>query len=63
MKEAIDCTPKVYTVGMTFVDEGGEHVHVIREPRARLRRGRLLSSCSRPDAAAKRSPANPACGF
>ena len=24
------CTPKVYTVGMTFVDEGGEHVHVIR---------------------------------
>ena len=24
------CTPKVYTVGMTFVDHGGEHVHVIR---------------------------------
>lgn len=24
------CTPKVYTVGTTFVDEGGEYVHVIR---------------------------------
>lgn len=24
------CTPTVYTLGMTFVDEGGEHVHVTR---------------------------------
>jgi quercetin dioxygenase-like cupin family protein len=24
------CTPKVYTVGMTFVDPGGDHVHVLR---------------------------------
>ena len=24
------CTPKVYTTGMTFVDEGGDHVHVLR---------------------------------
>lgn len=24
------CTPKVYTVGMTFVDEGGDHVHALR---------------------------------
>jgi hypothetical protein len=24
------CMPRVYTVGMGFVDEGGEHVHVIR---------------------------------
>jgi hypothetical protein len=24
------CTPKVYTFGMTFVDEGGDHVHVLR---------------------------------
>ena len=24
------CTPHVYTAGMTFVDEGGDHVHVIR---------------------------------
>ena len=24
------CTPRVYTAGMGFVDEGGEHVHVIR---------------------------------
>jgi hypothetical protein len=24
------CTPHVYTVGMTLVDEGGDHVHVLR---------------------------------
>lgn len=24
------CTPHVYTQGMGFVDEGGEHVHVLR---------------------------------
>jgi hypothetical protein len=24
------CTPHVYTVGMGFVDEGGDHVHVLR---------------------------------
>lgn len=24
------CTGKVYTAGMTFVDEGGDHVHLIR---------------------------------
>ncbi len=24
------CTPHVYTSGMTFVDAGGEHVHIIR---------------------------------
>jgi hypothetical protein len=24
------CTPHVYTTGMGFVDEGGDHVHVIR---------------------------------
>jgi quercetin dioxygenase-like cupin family protein len=24
------CTPKVYTVGMTFVDAGGDHVHALR---------------------------------
>ncbi len=26
----VSCTPKVYTVGMTFVDPGGDHVHVLR---------------------------------
>jgi hypothetical protein len=24
------CTPHVYTVGMGFVDAGGDHVHVVR---------------------------------
>ena len=28
------CTPKVYTVGMTFVDPGGDHVHVLRNETA-----------------------------
>ena len=25
-----DCKPKVYTVGMGFVDPGGDHVHILR---------------------------------
>jgi hypothetical protein len=24
------CTPHVYTAGMTLVDPGGDHVHIIR---------------------------------
>lgn len=28
------CTPKLYTVGMTFVDPGGDHVHVLRNETA-----------------------------
>jgi hypothetical protein len=24
------CSPKVYTVGMTFVDHGGDHAHLVR---------------------------------
>jgi Cupin domain len=25
-----NCTPHVYTTGMTFVDKGGTHVHIVR---------------------------------
>jgi hypothetical protein len=25
-----NCTPTVYTAGMAFVDEGGDHVHIVR---------------------------------
>ena len=25
-----NCTPHVYTAGMTFVDRGGSHVHIVR---------------------------------
>jgi hypothetical protein len=25
-----NCTPHVYTTGMTFVDRGGNHVHIVR---------------------------------
>jgi quercetin dioxygenase-like cupin family protein len=28
------CTPHVYTVGMSFVDRGGNHVHIIRNETA-----------------------------
>jgi len=30
-----NCTPHVYTVGMTFVDRGGTHVHIVRKRRRR----------------------------
>ena len=29
-----ECKPQVYTVGMSFVDEGGSHVHIIRNDSA-----------------------------
>lgn len=57
------CAPKVYTVGMTFIDEGGEHVHAIRNEGtvdARTITVQLL-----PAGAMRRidAPANPACTF
>jgi len=57
------CTPKSYTVGMTFIDEGGEHVHAIRNEGgvdARTVTVQLL-----PAGAMRRidAPANPACAF
>jgi len=57
------CTPKVYTVGMTFVDEGGEHVHVIRNEGAV--EARTITVQLLPDGATRRidAPANPACTF
>ena len=42
------CTPTVYTVGMTFVDKGGEHVHVIRTREPVEARQLPCSSQSRP---------------
>ncbi len=57
------CTPKVYTVGMTFVDEGGEHVHVIRNEGAVA--ARTITVQLLPAGATRRidAPANPACTF
>lgn len=57
------CEPHVYTAGMGFVDEGGDHVHVIRnqEPvEARTVAVQLI-----PAGAARRqdAAANPACSF
>jgi hypothetical protein len=57
------CTPHVYTAGMGFVDEGGEHVHVVRNEGfvdARTITVQLL-----PAGAARRidADANPACPF
>ena len=57
------CTPKVYTVGMTFVDEGGDHVHVIRNEGAI--EARTITVQLLPAGATRRIDAqgNPACGF
>lgn len=57
------CTPKVYTVGMTFVDEGGEHVHVIRNEGAV--EARTITVQLIPAGATRRIDAtgNPACTF
>ncbi len=32
------CTPRVYTVGMGFVDEGGDHVHIVRNEGSEIAR-------------------------
>lgn len=58
-----NCTPRVYTAGKTFVDEGGDHVHAIRNEdtvEARTVAVQLI-----PAGAPRRidAPANPACGF
>jgi quercetin dioxygenase-like cupin family protein len=57
------CKPHVYTTGMGFVDEGGDHVHVIRNEdsvEARTVAVQLVpaDSVRRADA-----PANPRCQF
>ncbi len=57
------CTPTVYTLGMTFVDERGEHVHVIRNEGAV--QARTITVQLLPAGAPRRidAPANPACTF
>jgi quercetin dioxygenase-like cupin family protein len=57
------CKPQVYTTGMTFVDEGGDHVHVLRNEdsvEARTVAVQLI-----PAGATRRidAPGNPACNF
>ena len=42
-----DCTPRVYTPGMGFVDPGGDHVHVFAT-KGRSRRAPSRSSSFRP---------------
>ena len=58
------CTPHVYTVGMGFVDKGGDHIHVIRNEgvvEARTMVVQLIpaNAVRRIDAAT----GNPACPF
>ena len=57
------CTPHVYTVGMGFVDAGGNHVHVIRNETGS--EARTVAVQLIPAGAARRidGPANMACGF
>lgn len=57
------CKPHVYTVGMGFVDEGGDHVHVMRNEEAV--EARTVAVQLLPAGATRRidAPANPACSF
>lgn len=57
------CTPHVYTAGMGFVDEGGDHVHVIRNEG--FVEARTITTQLLPAGAARRidAEANPACPF
>lgn len=58
-----DCQPHVYTVGMGFVDEGGEHVHVIRNED--VIEAKTIAVQLIPAGAGRRADAerNPACAF
>lgn len=57
------CTPHVYTVGMGFVDAGGDHVHVIRNEGGS--EARTVAVQLVPAGATRRidAPRNAACGF
>jgi len=57
------CTPTVYTVGMTFVDPGGDHVHVLRNEGAV--EARTITVQLIPAGAPRRIDAagSPACAF
>ncbi len=57
------CTPHEYTVGMTFVDEGGEHSHVIRNETPF--EARTMAVQVIPAGAGRRDdrPGNPSCLF
>jgi hypothetical protein len=57
------CRPHVYTAGMGFVDEGGDHVHVIRNEGAV--EARTIAVQLIPAGAQRRADGdpNPACGF
>jgi quercetin dioxygenase-like cupin family protein len=57
------CTPQVYTVGMSFVDPGGNHVHVLRNEGAV--EARTIAVQLVPAGAARRLDAagSPGCAF
>jgi quercetin dioxygenase-like cupin family protein len=57
------CTPHVYTQGMGLVDEGGDHVHVLRNEGSV--EARTIAVQLIPAGATRRvdAPANPACPF
>jgi len=57
------CSPKVYTVGMTFVDHGGEHSHLVRNEG--FIEARTIAVQLIPAGATRRinAEANPACPF
>ena len=57
------CTPKVYTVGMTFVDDGGDHVHLIRNEGAVEARSITVQLLAAGAGRRIDAPGNSACNF
>lgn len=57
------CTPKVYTIGMTFVDHGGDHAHLVRNEGFVVAKTTAVQLI--PAGATRRinDPGNPACPF
>ena len=57
------CAPHVYTAPMTFVDPGGDHVHLVRNEGGIVATGIAVQLI--PAAQPRRidAPANPSCGF
>jgi quercetin dioxygenase-like cupin family protein len=58
------CTPHVYTTGMAFVDEGGDHVHVLRNEDAAVEAKTIAVQLIAAGATRRiDAPASPDCPF
>jgi hypothetical protein len=57
------CRPHVYTTGMGFVDEGGDHVHVLRNEGSVEARTMAVQLIPAGATRTSEAPGNPACAF